>query len=61
MVRYLGDVAYYEKKKIFFNTVKPATLLSREKLAPRVFDKCMESTYYRFHKYRRGINNQITK
>jgi hypothetical protein len=50
---YSNKLGFYDKEKVFFTTVKVAPLLTKEKLADSRLQKCLESTYYRFHKYRR--------
>lgn len=53
-VRFFSDEkGYYEKEKVFFSTIKAAPLLTKNKLSEQRINKCLESTYYRFHKYRR--------
>jgi hypothetical protein len=51
----------YYKEKIFFRTVKTAPLLAKEKLSDCRLQKCLESTYYRFHKYRKQSWTDETK
>jgi hypothetical protein len=50
---YSFEKGHYEKEKMFFLTVKPAPILAKEKLSDRRLQKCLESTYYRFHKLRK--------
>ena len=49
-----GLYRYYSgREKIHFATIKIAPLLTKEKLAEKIEKGCLESTYYKFHKYRR--------
>jgi hypothetical protein len=50
---YSHEKGFYRKEKISFTTVKEAPLLTKEKMSEKMIQKCLESTYYRFHKYRR--------
>jgi hypothetical protein len=50
---YSSEKGHYDKEKIFFRTIKAAPLLTREKLSDCRLQKCLESTYYRFHKFRK--------
>jgi hypothetical protein len=54
---YSLEKGHYDKEKIFFRTVKAAPLLTKEKLLDRRLQKCLESTYYRFHKFRKQCNS----
>jgi hypothetical protein len=54
---YSLEKGYYDKEKIFFRTVKSAPLLTKEKLSDCRLQKCLESTYYRFHKFRKQCNS----
>jgi hypothetical protein len=47
----------YTKERIFFRIVKIAPLLTKEKLSDCRLQKCLESTYYRFHKFRKQCNS----
>ena len=49
---YSQEKGYYTKPKLFTNTVKAAPKLSKDKFPIERIMKCLESTYYRFHKYR---------
>jgi hypothetical protein len=50
---YSHEKGFYSKEKISFITVKAAPLLTKEKISEKMIQKCLESTYYRFHEYRR--------
>lgn len=42
----------FEEKRIRFDTIKYPEKLTKEKIQQKVLFKCLESTYYRFHKLR---------
>jgi hypothetical protein len=50
---YSIEKGFYDKENIFFRTIKTAPILAKEKLSDSKLQKCFESTYYRFHKYRK--------
>lgn len=47
------EKGHYEVERMFFSTVKTAPVLTKEKFGMEKLFKCLESTYYRFHKFRK--------
>jgi hypothetical protein len=47
-----GTGGFYYKQKVFFESIRRAPVLTKEKLSERIMKKCFESVYYRFHKHR---------
>jgi hypothetical protein len=54
-----GTGGFYYKQKVFFESIRRAPALTKEKLSERIMKKCFESVYYRFHKYRNLQNNEV--
>lgn len=48
------EKGYYTREKIFCQTIKEAPKLASEKFSEKKLLKCLESTYYRFHKLRQN-------
>ena len=46
------EKGYFTKEKMFLRTIKSAPKLSKDKFSADKLLKCLESTYYRFHKLR---------
>lgn len=49
---YSLERGHYTKPKLFASTVKGAPKLTKDKFPIERIMKCLESTYYRFHKFR---------
>lgn len=57
---YSREKGHYTKKRVLFTIVKEAPRLSKEKFSQSSLIKCLESTYYRFHRLRRDSGIKAT-